>query len=106
MSIRKFFSPFADDEDEKPQPVKAAPEATATTGRQMDLASQLRAYLLDAMKAENPHAFCKRTGFPKSSLHNVLTGTGLHVHSLERLAKTLGWSVTITDEDGKPVARL
>lgn len=108
--MRKWFSPFGDDEPEPPKKAPAKPlpmKAAKVDGRQMTITDQVRTYLLtEVMSQESSHAFCQRMGYPKSSLSHILTGTGMHMHSLERLAKSLGWSVEIRDSDGKTVAEL
>lgn len=107
---RKWFSPWGDSEPEKPVvKSQALPAKTlkAEPRLRMNLTDQVRTYLLTHELAEqSAHAFCRKNGYPTTSLNNILRGTGMHVHSLERLAQTLGWSVVVTDSEGRPVATL
>ena len=85
-------------------PVSARLKAPRTLSG--SLAKQLAAALNAARKPDSPTVFAQRIGLPVLTVKRFCAGQAMKIQALEKLATGMGWTISITDKDGKEVVHL
>lgn len=70
------------------------------------LAKQLAAALNAARKPDSPTVFAQRIGLPVLTVKRFCAGQAMKIQALEKLATGMGWTISVTDKDGKEVVHL
>lgn len=52
-----------------------------------------------------PVGSLKKSGVTVNTLVRAKSGEGIRLETLEKIARYLGWTITITDKEGNPIVR-